>query len=70
MGLTHRFTGRTKRIGLTQRRWERRGKGAVKNLKEAVDLYLDNAKELGIIDDTKESLTTKEKYTAHLEASF
>ena len=43
---------------------------AVKSLKEAVDLYLENAKELGIIDDVKESLTTKEKYTTHLEATF
>ncbi len=41
---------------------------AVSNLKEAVQLYLDNAKELGLIEDIEESLTTKEKFTAHLEA--
>jgi predicted RNase H-like HicB family nuclease len=41
---------------------------AVKNLKEAVELYLDNAKELDLIEDIEESLTTKEKFTAHLEA--
>ena len=41
---------------------------AVSNLKEAVELYLDNAKELGLIEDIEESLTTKEKFTAHLEA--
>jgi predicted RNase H-like HicB family nuclease len=41
---------------------------AVSNLKEAVELYLDNAKELDLIEDIEESLTTKEKFTAHLEA--
>ncbi len=41
---------------------------AVSNLKEAVELYLDNAKELGLIEDIEESLTTKEKFTAYLEA--
>ena len=43
---------------------------AVNNLKEAVDLYLENAKALGIIDDVEESLTTKEKYTTHLEVTL
>jgi len=42
---------------------------AVSNLKEAVDLYLENAKELGLMDDIEESLTAKEKYTAHLEVT-
>ncbi len=41
---------------------------AVRNLREAVQLYLENAKELDIIDEVEESLTTKEKFTAHLEA--
>jgi predicted RNase H-like HicB family nuclease len=41
---------------------------AVRNLREAVDLYLANAKELGMIAEFEESLTTGEKYTAHLEA--
>jgi predicted RNase H-like HicB family nuclease len=41
---------------------------AVSNLKEAVELYLDNAKELNLLEDIEESLTTKEKFTAHLEA--
>lgn len=36
---------------------------AVKNLKEAVELYLENAETLGLLDDIKESLTTKEKFT-------
>ncbi|MDY6950019.1 MAG: hypothetical protein SWE60_00770 [Thermodesulfobacteriota bacterium] len=43
---------------------------AVSNITEAVELYLGNAKELGIFDELEESLTTKEKYTAHLEASI
>ena len=41
---------------------------AVKNLREAVELYIDNAKALGMIEDIEESLIAKEKYTAHLEA--
>jgi len=42
---------------------------AVTNLREAVDLYLENAMELGLFDEIKESLTAKEKFTAHLEAT-
>jgi predicted RNase H-like HicB family nuclease len=42
---------------------------AVSNLKEAVGLYLENAEELGLMEDVKESLTSKEKYTAHLEVT-
>ena len=41
---------------------------AVGNLREAVDLYLENAKELDIIDEVEESLSAKEKFTAHLDA--
>jgi len=41
---------------------------ALNILKEAVDLYLENAKELGIIEEITESMTGKEKYTAYLEA--
>ncbi|MBI2472723.1 MAG: type II toxin-antitoxin system HicB family antitoxin [Planctomycetes bacterium] len=36
---------------------------AVENLKEAVELYLENAETLGLLDDIEESLTTKEKFT-------
>ena len=42
---------------------------AVSNLKEAVDLYLENAKVLGLMVDIEESRTAKEKYTAHLEVT-
>jgi predicted RNase H-like HicB family nuclease len=42
---------------------------AVSNLKEAVDLYLENAEVLGLMVDIEESLTAKEKYTAHLEVT-
>jgi predicted RNase H-like HicB family nuclease len=42
---------------------------AVQNHREAVELYLENAVALGIIGDVEESLTAKEKYTAHLEAT-
>ena len=40
---------------------------ALNNLREAVDLYLENAKELDIIEEVTESMTDKEKYTAYLE---
>ncbi|MBU1053717.1 MAG: type II toxin-antitoxin system HicB family antitoxin [Proteobacteria bacterium] len=43
---------------------------AVSNLREAVELYLENALELNLIEDMEESLTTKEKFTAHLEATL
>lgn len=42
---------------------------AVSNLKEAVDLYIENAQELGLMGDIEESLAAKEKYTAHLEVT-
>jgi predicted RNase H-like HicB family nuclease len=38
------------------------------NLREAVELYLVNAKELGIIEEISESLETKDKFTGHFEA--
>ena len=40
---------------------------AISNLREAVELYLQNAKELNLIPEIEESLTVKEKFTAHLE---
>ena len=43
---------------------------AVDNLREAVQLYLENAKELNFFDDLEESLTSKEKFTAHFEATI
>ena len=43
---------------------------AATNLREAVELYLENAQELNILDDIEESLRTKEKYTAHFEAAI
>ena len=43
---------------------------AVSNLREAVELYIENAKEFNILDDIAESLRAKEKYTAHFEAAI
>lgn len=40
---------------------------AVENLKEAVDLYLENAEALGLLEDIEASLTTREKFTSHVE---
>lgn len=42
---------------------------AVANLREAVDLYLENAEALGILDDIEESLTSLEKFTTHVEVN-
>ncbi len=43
--------------------------GARLNLKEAVELYLENAKAVGLMDDIRESLCSDEKYTASLEVT-
>jgi predicted RNase H-like HicB family nuclease len=40
---------------------------ATDNLKEAVELYIENAKELNLLEDIEDSLTTKEKFTATFE---
>jgi len=40
---------------------------ATNNLKEAVELYIENAKELNLLEDIEDSLTTKEKFTANFE---
>ena len=42
---------------------------ATENLKEAVDLYLENAEALGLIEDVEASLISKERYTSHVEVS-
>ena len=42
---------------------------AFKNLKEAVELYLENAKELGIIDEIEAELRFEERFTSPLEVS-
>ncbi|MBS3948529.1 MAG: type II toxin-antitoxin system HicB family antitoxin [Dethiobacter sp.] len=43
---------------------------AVENLKEAVELYLENAKVLGLMEDFEESLTAKEKFISHAEITL
>jgi len=40
---------------------------AIENLKEAVELYVENARELGLMEDIHASLIAREKYTARLE---
>lgn len=37
------------------------------NLIEAIELFLENAKAIGLMDDIKESLTSEDKYTTSLE---
>ncbi|MEW6738617.1 MAG: type II toxin-antitoxin system HicB family antitoxin [Nitrospirota bacterium] len=43
---------------------------ATSNLKEAVELYIENAEALGMMEDIEESLTSKEKFTSHLEVTY
>jgi len=43
---------------------------AIKNLKEAIELYLENAKKLGILDDYKDAISTEEKFTSSLWVSL
>lgn len=43
---------------------------AVSNLKEAVELYIENAKALGIMEDIEGSITAKEKFTTHIEVAI
>ena len=40
---------------------------ALVNLKEATDLYLENARALGMIDDLEDVLTGEERFTSVLE---
>jgi predicted RNase H-like HicB family nuclease len=40
---------------------------ALTNLKEATELYLKNAKALGMIDDLTDALTGEERFTSVLE---
>ena len=40
---------------------------ATNNLKEAVELYIENAKENYLLEDIEDSLTSKEKFTANFE---
>jgi len=36
-------------------------------LKEAVELFIENAREIGMLEDVQESLMTREKFTTGLE---
>ncbi|MCK4353142.1 type II toxin-antitoxin system HicB family antitoxin [candidate division WOR-3 bacterium] len=42
---------------------------ALKNLKEAVELYLENAEELGMLDEIEAEFKFEEKFTSPLEVS-
>ena len=37
------------------------------NIREAIDLYLENARALGIIDDPEPALTSQHKFTSVIE---
>jgi predicted RNase H-like HicB family nuclease len=43
---------------------------AMSNLKEAIELYIENAEILGMMEDIEESLTSKKKFTSHLEVTY
>ena len=40
------------------------------NLKEAVELYLENARELGILREIREEFKSEERFTSSLEISI
>jgi predicted RNase H-like HicB family nuclease len=40
---------------------------ALNNLKEAIELWIENAKELGILEDHLPALTTKTRFTSNIE---
>ena len=40
---------------------------ALSNLKEAIELWLENAKELGLLDDYSQIFSTKQKFTSQIE---
>ena len=42
---------------------------ALCNLKEAVELYLENVRELGLFDDIREALEASEKLTSTFEVA-
>ncbi len=42
---------------------------ALENLKEAIDLYIENAKELGILDDIRPAITS-EKLTSAISVAI
>ncbi|MBF8275431.1 MAG: hypothetical protein HW390_504 [Candidatus Brocadiaceae bacterium] len=42
---------------------------AIQNIKDAVGLYLENAEAPGMPDDIEKCLTTKEKFTTHIEVA-
>ena len=43
---------------------------AVRNLKDAVELYLENAKELGMFDEIAEEFSFEERFTSPFEVSI
>jgi len=43
---------------------------ALRNLKEAVELYLENASRLGMLKEMQETLTASGKFTASFEAAI
>ena len=42
-------------------------KEALENIREAIDLYLKNAEEYGMLNDIEPSLTAHEKFTSLIE---
>ncbi|MBI5125544.1 MAG: type II toxin-antitoxin system HicB family antitoxin [Planctomycetes bacterium] len=43
---------------------------ALKNLREAVELYLENAKELDMLDEVEEAITASGKLTTSFEVAL
>ena len=43
---------------------------AMSNLKEAVELYIENAKLLDMMDNIEEQLASEEKFISHLQVAY
>lgn len=43
---------------------------ALQNLKEAVELYLENAEELGLMEDVEAAISSPHKFTSMIEVTI
>lgn len=62
-----RYVSRCPEIGVAS--YGRTPLAARRALQEAVELWLSNARKLGLLDDVRPSLEMKERYTASMEVA-
>ena len=63
----NRYVSRCPEIGVAS--YGRTPAAARKALQEAVELWVSNARKLGLLDDVRPSLEQEERYTAPMEVS-